>query len=82
MQRASAASEPVPRPVPTVAVRGQGKENDKEAGDTTPTRHEHRLLFSFGTTGVISALVALFIRKGGGSLVVTLDVSSDRRGYL
>ena len=82
MQRASAASEPVPRPVPTVAVRGQGKENDKEAEDTTPTRRDHHLLFSFGTTGVISPLAALFIRKRGGSLVVTLDVSSDRRGYL
>ena len=72
MQRASAAPEPVPRPVPTVAVRGQGKENDKEAEDTTPTRRDHRLLFSFGATGVISALAALFIRKGGGSLVSTV----------
>ena len=81
MQRASAASEPVPRPVPTVAVRGQRQENDKEAEDATPTRRDHRLLLLFGTTGVISALAALFIRRGG-SLVVTLDVSSDRRGYL
>ena len=68
--------------MPTVAIRSQIKENDKEARDTTPTRRDHRPLLSFGTTGVFSASVALFIWKGGGSLVVTLDVSSDRRGYL
>ena len=67
MQRASAASEPVPRPVPTVAIRGQGKENDKEAEDTTPTRRDHRLLLSFGTTGVFSAFRRPYLYgKGAG----------------